>query len=207
MPHINSNRRKPAAVSIFLLLLAVVLLAACGGSSKGSSSSTTGASATTRTTPGGGAPRRPGAAGFTALRECLKKNGITLPKPTPGQRGAPGGGRGSRGGPGAQLPKGVTRAQFAAALKKCSGASSFRIGPSSGGLGTQRFARFDACMARNGVKLPPPNTSGKGPIFSTKGLNTSSAKFKSAEKKCTSELTPRGAGATGSGGTGGAGQP
>ena len=70
-------------------------------------------------------------------------------------------------------------------------------------------------MVKNGVKLPAPNTSGKGPIFNTKGINTKSAAFKAADAKCARELSPnRGTGAGGapggtppvSGGTPGSGE-
>ena len=71
------------------------------------------------------APDGPNAGRFAAMRECLQKNGITLPKRTPGQR--PVRRRLSRRRrwqrrrrP--QLPKGVTRAQYEAAVKKCGGA-------------------------------------------------------------------------------------
>jgi hypothetical protein len=212
MPHINRNRRTSAAAATLLHLLAALLLTACGGSSK-SSSSTAAASATT-TTNGAAGAKGAGANGarFTALRECLQKNGVTLAKRTPGQGGAPGaggggGGGGFRGGAGPQLPKGVTQSQFQAALKKCGGASFGRGGKGPGGARQpQRLAQFSACMAKNGVKLPAPNTSGKGPIFNTKGVNTSSAAFKAAYSKCMSELRPAGGGGPGAaGGTPGAG--
>jgi hypothetical protein len=120
-----------------------------------------------------------------ALRECLQKNGVT-PKPTPGQR-PPGGFLG--GGP--QLPGGATRTNLREALKKC--------GALSGGLrgGLRRFnspvykqavAKFAACMRENGVNLPEPNTSGTGPVFDTKGLDTGSAQFRAAEAKCRGDL-------------------
>jgi hypothetical protein len=200
MPHIHSNRRPPAASAIALtLLLACLGLAACGGSSKSSSTAANAAATTaTTSTTGGGAGKGaggPNAGRFAALRECLQKDGITLPKRTPGQRrpggagGFPGGG-GSGAGP--QLPKGVTRVQYEAALKKCGG-NAF----AGGGGGGRRFnspvfkaalAKFSACMRENGVNVPTPNTSGKGPIFDTKGLNTSSAQFKAAETKCSGDL-------------------
>jgi hypothetical protein len=43
-------------------------------------------------------------------------------------------------------------------------------------------------MRENGVNLPTPNTSGNGPVFNTKGINTSSATFKSAQSRCQSDL-------------------
>jgi len=58
---------------------------------------------------------------------------------------------------------------------------------------TQRYARFAACMRRHGVSLPAPNTSGKGPIFATKGPDPRSRTFKAADRKCARELFPNGA--------------
>jgi hypothetical protein len=43
-------------------------------------------------------------------------------------------------------------------------------------------------MRENGVEIPKPNTSGTGPIFNSKNLNTSSAKFKAADAKCQVDL-------------------
>jgi hypothetical protein len=203
MPHINSNRRRPAttATVVLALLLACLGLAACGGSSN---SSTTDANATT--SPTGGATGATGTTGtgatgtgatgarggrFKALRECLQKDGITLPKQTPGQRRPGGAGGFLGGGAGPQLPKGVTRAQYEAALKKCGG------GAFAGRRGRRRLnnptyeaalAKFAACMRENGVNVPAPNTSGNGPIFDTKGLNTASAQFRAAESKCVEDL-------------------
>jgi hypothetical protein len=76
----------------------------------------------------------------------------------------------------------------------------------------QAFTKFATCMRANGVNFPLPNTSGKGPIFSAKGLDIRSAKFKAGEVKCRGDLlhafraqrgsvkTPGTAGATGSAG-------
>jgi hypothetical protein len=216
MPHIDSNRRLLAASAIVLaLLLACLGLAACGGSSKGSSSTTaTNAAAATSTTststststtgPAGKGPGGPNSSRFAALRECLQKNGITLPKRTTGQRrsGGAGGFLGGGGAAGPQLPKGVTRAQYEAALKKCGG-NAF-----AGGAG-RRFnsptfkaalAKFATCMRENGVNIPAPNTSGNGPIFNTKGIDTASTQFKTAETKCSADLRGGFRGGAGAGG-------
>ena len=56
-------------------------------------------------------------------------------------------------------------------------------------------------MRENGVNLPAPDTSGKGPVFSTKGLNTTSQSFKSAQKACQSDLNAFAAGTPPSGGS------
>jgi hypothetical protein len=192
MPHINTSGSRPTAA--LMLVLASLALAACGGSSSGSSatkSSSTAASRSASTAPPGqafGALRKR----FTALRECLRKEGITLPKRTPGQ--APGkGGLLGGGGVSPLLPAGVSRAKYEAALKKCGG--GFPRGGFGGPGGRfsspvvkQALKRFAACMRTNGVDVPEPNTSGKGPIFNTKGVSTSSAKFTAAENACRSDL-------------------
>ena len=124
------------------------------------------------------------------MRECLQKSGIVLPKRTPGQQ-APGAGFLAGGAP--QLPKGVTAAQYQAALKKCGG---FPNGGRFGGAVTrlksgqfrQALAKFATCLRENGVNIPAANTSGKGPIFNTRGINVASAKFKAAQLKCASIL-------------------
>jgi hypothetical protein len=206
MHHIQSNSSKPAAAVLALLLTSLVL-AACGGSSSSSSSASNASAAASSSTAGGFAPSVRGR--FTAMRECLQKAGITLPKRTPGQGRPPGvggflGGGAGAGGP--KLPPGVTRTQFEEALKKCGG------GTFAGGRGRfdspafkQSLTKFVACMRENGVNLPTPNTSGSGPIFDTKGLDTSSAQFRAAEAKCRRVLAfARPAGAPGSGPAGAA---
>jgi hypothetical protein len=160
---------------MLVLLLACLGLAACGSSS-GSSSSTT--------TTGATGAKGPNAGRFAAIRACLSKSGITLPqRPKPGQRRSFG-----QGIPGLHLPKGMTRAQYQAIVKKC----GFGIGPrglAGGGLlgsaaAKQALAKFASCMRESGVNIPAPNTSGSGPVFSSKGLNMRSPKFQAAEIKC-----------------------
>jgi len=188
MPHINRTRRvsRGTATGVVVLLLASLGLAACGGTS--STTSTSANAAATSATGATGATGR-GAGRFAALRECLAKNGITLPKRTPGQR--PQGGAGGflgGGASGPQLPAGVSRAQYEAAVKKCGGAAFVGAGGRLRSPAAKAaLLKFAACMRENGVYVPEPNTSG-GPIFSTKGLNTSSAQFKAAETKCRSDL-------------------
>jgi hypothetical protein len=235
MPHKFSNMRKPAMTAMaaaLALTLASLGLAACGGSSSTSTTqtvanaartgtATTGATTTGATTTGttssGGTSSgtsstpttpavRPNPARFTAMRACLAKKGITLPPRTPGSAGGfPGGGP--------RLPKGVTRAQYAEALRSCGGAGfrGNRFSKGRGAFNSPRFhevlVRFATCLRQNGVNVGEPNTTGKGPIFNTKGLNTGSPQFKSAEAKCRSTLfsgQPKTAspGAAGGGATG-----
>jgi hypothetical protein len=106
----------------------------------------------------------------------------------------------------------VSRAQYEAAFKKCGG-SVGGFGGARGSFnsaaGKQALAKFATCMRENGVNVPAPNTSGTGPVFNTKGLDTSSPTFTAAEAKCRSDIQgvfrarpgagPGGAGAPGSG--------
>ena len=182
MPQISSSRRRFAIAVAPSLVLASLLLAACGSSSTSSTSTST--AANSAAAPPGGTTGR-GGGRFTAIRECLQKDGITLPKRKPGQRGS----GGFLGGAGAALPAGVSRAKYLEDIKKCGGAS---FGAGGGRFQTPAFkaalTKFAACMRENGVNVPAPNSSGKGPIFSTKGLNTASATFKTAETKCMADL-------------------
>jgi hypothetical protein len=201
MSHIDSKRRKPTTTTVALafgLLLTCLGLAACGGSSSTTSTSANASATAPRGASGAGATG-PGGARFKAVRECLQKNGITLPQRPPGQRGGRPGGPGGPSGPGGflggggaggtQLPSGVTRAQMQAALKKCGAGGQFRRGARLKSPAYKAaLTKFAACMREHGVNVPAPNTSGNGPIFSTKGLNTASAQFRSAELKCHSYL-------------------
>lgn len=207
MPDTHAAIRTPAAVLAISVLLALGC-SACGSSSGkspagtnaaqvsseksgGASSATTstsptaGGSTTTGTAPSKGGPN-PGSARFATMRECLQKNGVTLPKPTSGKSPPRGGFRGD-----GALPKGVTRAQLQSALRKCGSAGGrlagggrrFLQGANRHGL-QQAFAKFADCLRQNGINLPAPNTSGSGPIFNTKGLNTKGSQFKTATAKC-----------------------
>jgi hypothetical protein len=181
-----TRRRRVRALLALSVLGACMALAACGSSGSGSSSA--GKSSTSANKAGAPNPSR-----FTALSSCLKKEGITLPSAPSGatpQPGGPGAGAPRGGARGLQLPKGVTQAQFQAALKKC-GAGNFPQGR-AGGLNSASaragLAKYAACLRQNGINVPAPNTTGKGPVFSTKGIDTSSSKFKAAQSKCQSDL-------------------
>ena len=180
--------------------LAGLGLTACGGSASSTTATqanaaranTTGGSTGAGSTSSRGATRPRGTTAarprFTAVRACLQKQGVRLPT-------GPGGGAGQFLG-GANLPKGVTRAQLQRAVSKCLGG----LGPAGrrgaarrfNRAGSQRFrlalSAFAACLRKNGINVPQPNTSGAGPVFSTKGLNTASPHFKAATAKCRSAL-------------------
>jgi hypothetical protein len=214
MPHISIKGRHSRAVTPLIPLAATLVavslgLAACGGSSStttqttanaaATGAATTGTTSTTGTTPSASAPSgtsstgttpagRPNPARFAGLRACLAKKGITVPQRIPGAGGVPG------SAPATPLPKGMTRAQFGEALKSCGGGgfagNHFRRAPGvfkNGGF-HKALARFASCLRQNGVNIGEPNTTGKGPIFDTKGINTGSPQFKAASAKCRSTL-------------------
>jgi hypothetical protein len=156
---------------------------ASGGASTGTS--TTGTSSTgATTTPGGSTtgttPASSRTARIAAVHTCLTKKGITL---------------GSGGLAGAHLPKGMTRQQLLEAFESCgrglvgnrSGKSRFKQGFDSARYRAV-LTRFAACLRQNGIKIGEPNTSGKGPTFDTKGINTGSPQFKAAVASCRSAL-------------------
>jgi hypothetical protein len=179
MSHIFGKRHLTA--TLLPLLLASLVLAACGSSSKNSTSSTSTNAAATGTTNGAPNASTARAGRISAFRECMQKNGVTPPKP--GSAGTFGGLLYGRGRP---LPKGVSRAQYEAALKKCASSLPHRA-PFSRQAGRQMFVQFAACMRQNGINLPTPKT-GKGPVFDTKGINTTSPQFRAAFVKCRTAL-------------------
>ncbi len=150
---------------------------ASGGASTGTSSSgatTTPGGSTTGTAPANRTAR------IAAVHACLTKKGITL---------------GAGGLAGAHLPKGMTRAQLLEAFESCgkgllgnrSGKGAFKQGFDSARYRAV-LVRFAACLRQNGIKIGEPNTSGKGPTFDTKGINTGSPQFKAAVASCRSTL-------------------
>jgi hypothetical protein len=199
MPNIDNARHTPKGVPVrvrsgrsatavlAILALTCLVLTACGGSSGGSSSagSSKAAASTNASTSTSGASSNAKAAGsggpkVSSVRRCLEKNGVALPKA---------GGSGALGGP--HLPKGMTRAQFEAKLRQCGGSGFGRGFAGPRGAGTvnnpvfkQALGKFATCLRQKGVKIPAPNTSGNGPIFSTKGVNTTSPQFRAATKAC-----------------------
>lgn len=193
---------KRTAGALAILTLVSVGLSACGGSSSGTAASAnaaakgtsaTGTSATGASASSGsssstsashaGAPAT-GQSRFSSIRACLQKNGVNLPSPT--QAGT------SHGS------SGVPTATLQAALKKCYAGRTVRPfgGPNrppaspatKSPVFRQALGKFATCLRQKGINIPAPNSSGNGPIFSTKGINTSSPQFRSATKACRSVL-------------------
>ncbi len=211
----RGTRRPLTFIAMLAALAAASLgLAACGGSSTttttvqrganaaatgtttgsaATGTSTTGTSTTGKsTTTGTGTATTPSSTNaprITAIRSCLAKKGITIPQSHPLAD--------------AKLPHGMSRSQFYEQLRGCAGG----LLPPHGAAGAKslagrkgfhnpfsnpRFhtvlARFAACLRQQGVNVGEPNTSGKGPIFNTKGVNTGIPQFKAATAKCRSTL-------------------
>jgi hypothetical protein len=87
----------------------------------------------------------------------------------------------------------MSRTQLQEALRSCGGGfTGGRLGPGRSAFTSPRFhaalVRFAACLRQNGVNVGEPNTSGKGPVFDTKGINTGSPQFKAASTKCRAVL-------------------
>ncbi len=192
----NSAAKSPATPGAAAASTTGAGAAGTGTTGTTSATGTTGATGTstagattsgTSTSPGAGTAGsaaavagRPFAARFAAVRACLSRNGITLPTHRPGAGSAKGE---------ATLPKGMTRTQYQEVLKKCGGSlagpGAFRGGHLRANPAFQQaLVKFAACMRQDGVNLPTPNTSGKGPVFNGKGINTASPQFRQAEIKC-----------------------
>ena len=166
------------ALVIFAALVAATAIAACGSSS----SSSSGASTSSSASKAGASTSSPSR---STLAACLKKHGVTPPARGPG--GPPGGGGGFAGGAGAN-PK------FRAAFQACGGRRP--TGSTSNASFRAAIVKYVTCVRQHGYKLPNPNFTGKGSVFSTK--IRSDPKFISASKSCQSLLAgPRPAAAPG----------
>jgi hypothetical protein len=206
----TSPQLQPKAIAAAALaLLACLLLVACGGpgssstgsaaargttatsAAPGNSSSTastpsTATSSATRTQP---AQARAKSKQFAALRECLRKNG-GLPSSKAGQAGGVLGAR-----------SGAQQQKLRAALRKC-GVHVPKTAPSQSATTSKSnlasiaafrkaLTEFASCMRQKGIKLPEPNLSGKGQVFNTRGLDTTSAQYKAAQTACAAALRAR----------------
>ncbi len=177
--HSPRHRLHRLLAAVAIASAVVVAIAGCGSSGKSTSTSATDSSSAKH-----GASR---ADRFASLRACLQKEGINLPPAPSG--GQPGNGRPPGPGGGFKLPQGVSQSKLQEAMKKCGGGfpGAARRGFNSS---TARAAltKYASCMGENGVNLPTPNTSGNGPVFNTKGIDTSSPAFKKAQQKCQGDL-------------------
>jgi hypothetical protein len=165
-----STSRKPASTAALGFVIASLALTACGGSSGStSSSSRTTAGASTATSAAGNALAHSEA----VLRVCLAQKGVTIP-PSESLSGI------LDHGTAPKLPPGVTRAQYETAVIRCG-----VVGPApKADQVRQKLISFAECMRAHGIPLPPPNTSGKGPVFNASGLNATTPQYRSAAAAC-----------------------
>jgi hypothetical protein len=170
-----------------VVLAAACLIAACGASTTTSTSASASSSSSGR--------------GFnrTAFVACLKQHGITLPSRPPGTGGGPGGG-GAPGGGGGLFGGGARGGRFsgggarnpklAAAFRACGG-GAFRGRHAGAGrfrLSHTAVTNFVVCVRKHGYDMPPPNFSGKGPVFPS-SIRTN-PKFQTAARACQQLLIP-----------------
>ncbi len=62
-------------------------------------------------------------------------------------------------------------------------------------------------MRRHGYNLPPPNTTGTGPVFDATKVNRNDPKLLTVARACQALIPRRGGGGAGAGTGGGAGGP
>jgi hypothetical protein len=177
MPLLRTMTSK-AFVALSILLAASIGLTACGGSSSSTPTPAAANVTSTPTTTSAG----PGTAGTTTAP--------TTGTPTTGTTAPGGASTGTSSTPSTgTAPTGTSSTSTPPAGTATTGTTgtppSAHIPPVYTTPRAHRaFARFAACMRQNGIPLPEPNTTGKGPLFDTKGIDTTSAKFKAAGKKC-----------------------
>ena len=202
MPHLNVRLWKHASVAIAIAIASVVL-AACGGSSNSSTSSSASSStaanarpaartlSTTNPPPAGASRpcwRRGSSRSLRRRARMHEQAGRGAADPQSGATTWAGGLRSRRLAEGSDAP--ALRSGAAAGA-----GGSFPRGRLPGlrnrygtAAGKKALAKFASCMRENGVNIPAPNTSGNGPVFKTNALHVSSAAFRKAYAKCSSDL-------------------
>jgi hypothetical protein len=171
-------RRIPRCLrAVASLALASLALTACGGSSGTTSSGTTSSGTTSSSAAGTSSTATSSTSSQPErLRACLKKLGIEAPSSVSTISDLV-----------AHPPKGVTRAKLIAAVQSCGGigAGLANVKPHASATAyRQAFVSLVNCMREQGVNLPAPNTTGKGPVIDLKGIDTTSAKYRAASQKC-----------------------
>jgi hypothetical protein len=113
---------------------------------------------------------------MTKVRACLDKNGLPTASTTGKgrQRSVP--------------PKHLTHTEQNAIIERCGLHMARSRSQAVKRAAKRTYSRFEVCMAKHGVHLPEPNTSGSGPVYNAP--NASSAKFRPAEFACRYSLPP-----------------
>jgi hypothetical protein len=161
-------------------------VAACGSTSgPGSAPPTQGLSARSEDTVVGATVARTNSTAGSGLDACLRKHGIAefeAPATTAEARVGVGGVLGQGG---MRVPRGATRPQFEAALKKC-GLNGIQVqgAPITDPVFRHRILRLAVCLRRSGFRIPAPNMSGRGAVFDTRDIDIASARWRSAKRFC-----------------------
>ena len=196
------------ALSTSGIALALLALAGCGGSSTASDSTSAAAGAASGAAAPSGATASNGRPDFTAYRDCMSKNGVTLPDfgqggqrpsgapsafPSGAPAGAPGAGGPGAGGPGGfPLPAGGDQATFDKAQQACASVRpQFGNGRGPGQIDATALAAFKSCLSDHGVTVPD------GQDF-MRQLDRTDAKVAAGLKTCAPLLPAPGNGAQGS---------
>ena len=189
------------------IAVAVLALAACGGSNAADSSSAASVATSGAAAPSGASASN-GRPDFTAYRDCMAKNGVTLPDfqqggqrpsgapqgfPSGAPSGAPGAGGPGGGGPGGfPLPAGVDQATFDKAQQACASLQpQFGNGRGPAQIDATALAAFTSCLGDHGVTVPG------GQDF-MRQLDRTDPKVSAALKTCAPLLPAPGSGTSGS---------
>ena len=188
--------RSPVRSTLLLTGTALVLLAvsACGGSAT-TDASTSAAAAAPSATASAGAAGGPGA-DFCAYRDCMSKNGVTLPDfgqrrdqsgsaPAGAPSGVPSGGPAGGAG-GFPLPAGVDQATFDKAQAACASLRPQFGNRGFGQVDATALAAFKSCLTDHQVAVPAGNDF-------MRRLDRTDAKVSAALKTCAPLLPQPGA--------------
>lgn len=153
MQSTRSTRRWRGLAAASLLVVAPLSLAACGGSSSASTS-------TAKAGNSSGNGNQASAADMQAYRECLAKNGVSMPTPPANGESRPPSGESDGTPPSMPDQSTMQAAQKACADLAPAGGTNPGAAPGGGGQEMQAFAQ---CLTKNGVTLPDPSQSGAPP--------------------------------------------
>lgn len=210
MQSTRSTRRWRGLAAASLLVVAPLSLAACGGSSSASTS-------TAKAGNSSGTGNQASAADMQAYRECLAKNGVSMPTP-------PADGEASPSGQSEQTPPSMPdQSTMQAAQKACADlAPAGGMNPGGApGAGGQEMQAYTQCLTEKGVTLPdrsqsgaPPANPGSNEAGATQpsdrgpfGLDTSDPTVKAAVAACADVAPKMPSGGAPSGGAPSGGAP
>jgi len=161
-------------VTALAYLALAPLLAGCGGSSN-SSSTATSATGSTGASAGGstGTTSKTGPTGGTSHSGSTGTTSKTGPTGGTSHTGSTGTTSKSRSAGGSTAPAGktlgsATRSPILAEAK--------------------RLSRYAACLRRHGLAVPSPRTSSTGATLNLKQVDTASATYRTAQRRCAAKL-------------------